>query len=93
VKLPEERKFKYSRKMSLSGFLPKSEYKLEAVIAFKEEGFKLYAKRRHSWYIFDDNTVFKVKLREVLKQNHPHVLFYEKSSLGRSVSFSHEKSK
>jgi ubiquitin C-terminal hydrolase len=92
--VPSTQTFKYSRKLDLTEYLPTAQYKLQAVVVGKEdEGYKLFAKRRHSWYQFDDNTAFKVRLKEVLKSTNPAVLLYEKltsdeqAKLGRQVKF------
>jgi ubiquitin C-terminal hydrolase len=75
-----EPKYRYRRRLDLSGIHPGASYKLLVVILPSEEGgYKMFAKRNHSWYLFDDKAVTKVKLAEVIKQTGVHVLIYEKN--------------
>ena len=77
----EEGLISYSRTLDLTSFVPGAKYKLQALIAaralYENPSYVLYAKRRHSWYYFENNDVGRVKLNEVLNQN-PYVLIYER---------------
>ena len=77
----EEGPIKYKRTLDLTKFVSGANYKLVALVSARGEyanaSYVLYAKRRHSWYYFENNDVGRVKLSEVLNQN-PYVLIYER---------------
>ena len=77
----EEGPINYKRTLDLTSFVSGANYKLLAFVSARGEyskaSYVLYAKRRHSWYYFENNDVGRVKLTEVLNQN-PYVLIYER---------------